>query len=90
MDEEEEEKRYTINLLKGTQNPIRLTHFPEKKELLAESGSQNIKITAPNPSGRKDASAILEKELQLGKKANLYLAHELRKGGEGRRVQNPY
>jgi hypothetical protein len=79
---DEEEKRYTINLLKGTQNPIRLTHFPEKKELLAESGSQNIKITAPNPSGRKDASAILEKELQLGEKANLYLAHELRKGGD--------
>ena len=40
---DEEEKRYTINLLKGTQNPIRLTHFPEKKNFLLNQGVKTSK-----------------------------------------------
>tara|TARA_R100000781_G_scaffold2844_3_gene4346 strand:+ start:719 stop:1462 length:744 start_codon:yes stop_codon:yes gene_type:complete len=91
--EEEEKKKHIIELLKGSDFPIRLTHFPEKSSINLASGSQNATINAPNPSGKKDASVLLEKEINLNNKTKAYLAHELKekgKEGSGIHITNPY
>ena len=59
--------------------PLTKTASPTKGFIRGEAGSQNITLSV-TPS--KDASALVEKELQLNDDTNLYIAQEFREQGQ--------
>ena len=92
--EEEEEKKIMAEVLQdkvesevfqNTNFPIKISASPER--IRADfADSQNLTLLAPNEE--RDASAIIEKEIDLDKNMRALVAHELRKGGkEGTSLQ---
>ena len=83
MDEEEELKRFSEELKKeqilkyreDSTMPIELAVNLDEGYVRGGIGNQNLVIN-------DDASAILEKELELDDNLKAYLTHELRKGGD--------
>ena len=86
--EEEEEKKIMAEVLQdkveseffqNTNFPIKISASPER--IRADfADSQNLTLLAPNEE--RDASAIIEKEIDLDKNMRALVAHELRKGGK--------
>tara|TARA_R100001530_G_scaffold108920_1_gene76390 strand:+ start:396 stop:1142 length:747 start_codon:yes stop_codon:yes gene_type:complete len=82
MDEEELirladelKKEQTIKVFKDTNMPVTFTANPDEGYVRGEIGDQNITLN-------KDASAIIEKEIELDEDLKAYLTRELRKGGD--------
>lgn len=72
---EELKKEQSIKFREGSDMPITLAINPDEGYIRGEAGSQNLLVN-------DDASAILEKELELDDNLKAYLTHELRKGGD--------
>jgi hypothetical protein len=87
MDEEEKKrmvnelkKEHTLKFLEDTDMPITIATNPSKGYIRGEVGSQNIKFIVPK--NERDASATIEKEIDLDENIKAIVAHELRKKGK--------
>jgi len=87
MDEEEKKrmvnelkKEHTLKFLEDTDMPITIATNPSQGYIRGEAGSQNIKFIVPK--NERDASATIEKEIDLDENIKAIVAHELRKGGK--------
>ena len=72
---EELKKEQSIKFREGSDMPITLAVNPDEGYIRGETGSQNLLVN-------DNASAIIEKELELDNNLKAYLTHELRKGGD--------